>query len=120
MVGGRWLAVDGGWRLVAVGDWRLVAVGSRIWWGLAVGGWWSLGAVLTRKIGIVQDSPAQAMLTPPAQGKGQGLLASIAHCQVGGSRRHHRSLRRRETTAPMHSVVVQAEGRSLPPSDVAT
>ena len=35
----QWLAVGGGWQLVAVGSWwRLVA--------LAVGGWWFLGAVL--------------------------------------------------------------------------
>ena len=34
----QWLAVGGGWQLVAVGSWwRLVA--------LAVGGWWFLGAV---------------------------------------------------------------------------
>ena len=40
----RLVAVGGGWRLVAVGDWWQLVVGDG-WW-LPVGGWWSLGAVL--------------------------------------------------------------------------
>ena len=51
----QWLAVGGGWWLVAVGSWHLavvVAIGSGWWlvavsgWQLAVGGGWRRLAVL--------------------------------------------------------------------------
>ena len=58
----QWLAVGGGWRLVAVsGGWWRLAVGG--WWRLAVGGWrlaaagpWGL-SLTKRKLGFVKDSP---------------------------------------------------------------
>ena len=39
----QWLAVGGGWRLVAVGGWWRLAVGGG--WRLAVGGGWRLAVV---------------------------------------------------------------------------
>ena len=69
----QWLAVGGGWRLVAVGGWWLVAVGD--WWRLVVGGprGLSLRAVLNQKIQRVpKDSPGRwsRPVMPPVSGRG--------------------------------------------------